>query len=200
MNERQDQLARLQRRDGYAGRLDIQEEVPVEEPRLEADQAFSLVRSAAVFRRLTSAECLWLAETLRPIALGPMERILVQGRPGSSLFLVADGEFEVLVRQPDGADVPTARVGPGAVLGEASLLTGAPRTATVRAGPSGGVVFEIGKAQYEPVVQARAELVEDMARLMAERAVSNRAQTRAQDVEVECADVRRRIRKFFFGV
>jgi CRP-like cAMP-binding protein len=200
MNDRQDQLARLQRRDGYAGRLDIQEEVPVEEPRLETDEAFSLVRSTVLFRQLTDAECRSLAETLRPIALGPMERILVQGRPGSSLFLVANGEFEVLLRQPDGTDLLTARVGRGAVLGETSLLTGAPRSATVRAGPSGGLVFEIGKSQYEPIVQARAELVEDMARLMAERAVANRAQAQVLDIEEECADLRGRIRKFFFGV
>jgi CRP-like cAMP-binding protein len=200
MNDRQDRLARLQRRDGYASRLDIQEEVPVEESPLEADGAFELIRSAALFRQLTGPECRSLAETMRPIALGPMERILVQGRPGSSLFLVADGEFEVLVRQPDGTDLLTARVGRGAVLGETSLLTGAPRSATVRAGPSGGVVFEIGKVQYEPIVHARAELVEDMARLMTERAVANRAQTRALDMEAECADLGHRIRKFFFGV
>src|SRR5262249_47907632 len=109
------------------------------------------------------------------------------------------GGLEVLVRQPDGSDVRTARVGPGAVLGEASLLTGAPRGATVRAGPAGGLVLEIGKAQYEPIVKSRPELVEDMARLMTERAITNRAQSRALDVDVECDDLRGGIRKFFFG-
>lgn len=197
---RQDRIATLQWRDGCEEKLDIQEQVAVREPRLGADEKFHLLRDAAIFRHLSDPECRWLAYVLRPIVLGPMERILIQGRPGSSLFLVVEGEFEVLVRQPDGADRLTARVGPGATLGEMSLLTGAPRSATVRASVAGGVVFEIGKEQYQPLVKARPELADDMAQLMAERSVTNRALAQVGNVEAERANFRRRIRKFFLGV
>jgi CRP-like cAMP-binding protein len=196
----QDRIATLQWRDGCGETLNIQEQPAEREPRLGLDDIFRLLRGAAVFRHLSDPECRWLAYVLRPIVLGPMERILIQGRPGSSLFLVVEGEFEVLVRQPDGVDLLTARVGAGATLGEMSLLTGAPRSATVRASIGGGVVLEIGKEQYQPVVRARPELVDGIAQLMAERAVSNRALARMGNVETERADLRRRIRKFFLGV
>jgi CRP-like cAMP-binding protein len=197
---RQDRIATLQWRDGCYEKLDIQREVAAREPRLGADERFHLLRDAAIFRHLSDAECRWLAYVLRPIALGPMERILIQGRPGTSLFLVVEGEFEVLVRQPNGADILTARVGPGATLGEMSLLTGAPRSATVRASIAGGVVFEIGKDQYQPLVKARPELADDMAQLMAERSVTNRALSQEGVVEAERASLRLRIRKFLLGV
>ncbi|MBM6402135.1 cyclic nucleotide-binding domain-containing protein [Phycicoccus sonneratiae] len=51
-----------------------------------------------------------------------------QGEPGDELFLVLDGMLAVEV---DGEEV--GQVGPGAVLGERSLLEGGRRTATLRA-------------------------------------------------------------------
>ncbi len=203
---RPDRIATLQRRDGYEEKLEIEEklgiqrEEDVREPRLSADKKFHLLRDAFIFRQLSDPECRWLAYVLRPIVLGPMERILIQGRPGSSLFLVAEGEFEVLVRQPNGKDLLVARVGAGASLGEMSFLTGAPRSATVRAAAAGGVVVEIGKDQYQPLVKARPELADDMAQLMAERAVTNRALAQAGNVDLKRDNLRLRIRKFFLGV
>jgi CRP-like cAMP-binding protein len=41
-------------------------------------------------------------------------------------------ELEVLVRQEDGHDLAVATLDPGAVFGERSLLTGEPRSATIR--------------------------------------------------------------------
>ncbi len=197
---RLDRIATLQRRDGYEEKLGIQNKVEVREPRLSADEKFHLLRDAFIFRKLSDPECRWLAYVLRPIVLGPMERILIQGRSGSSLFLVVEGEFEVLVRQPNGKDLLVARVGGGATLGEMSLLTGAPRSATVRAAAAGGVVVEIGKDQYQPLVKARPELADDMAQLMAERAVTNRALAQAGNVDLKRTNLSLRIRKFFLGV
>ena len=57
------------------------------------------------------------------------ERVVRQGDPGTSMFVVANGEA-VVTLEPDGQEV--ARIGPGGFFGEMSLLTGAPRNATVR--------------------------------------------------------------------
>jgi CRP-like cAMP-binding protein len=53
---------------------------------------------------------------------------MTQGTPGSEMYLVLDGVFVVEV---DGREV--AEVGPGAVVGERSVLENGTRTATVRA-------------------------------------------------------------------
>ena len=56
----------------------------------------------------------------------------MQGRKGTSLFIVAEGNLEVMVRQKDGVDLPVAVLEQGSVFGEMSLLTGQRRSATVR--------------------------------------------------------------------
>ncbi|MGG5258116.1 cyclic nucleotide-binding domain-containing protein [Phycicoccus avicenniae] len=60
--------------------------------------------------------------------LDPGDLLTRQGEPGDELFLVLDGMLEVDVN----GEV-LGRVGPGAVLGERSLLEGGRRTATLRA-------------------------------------------------------------------
>ena len=55
--------------------------------------------------------------------------IVHQGEAGTSMFVVVTGEVVVTI-EPDGQEV--ARIGPGGFFGEMSLLTGAPRNATVR--------------------------------------------------------------------
>lgn len=68
---------------------------------------------------------------VRNVAAG--DTAIVQGEPGFEAFLVRSGELEVLVASDGGADRNLARLRPGMLFGEAALLTGAPRNATVRA-------------------------------------------------------------------
>ena len=97
-----------------------------------------------------------------------MERFAIQGTAGTSLFVVADGEVEVILRRAQGPDLKVATLGRGEVVGEMSLLTGEPRAATVRA-VDGALVYEIGRPQYAPLLHAHREWVEELAMIMEER-------------------------------
>ncbi len=112
--------------------------------------------------------------------------------------MVGDGRLEVLVRQPDGVDLPVATVEEGSIIGEMSLMTGARRSATVRA-LEGAVVYEIGKQQYEPIINARPALVDELAILMEQRMRSNHQQSSSYDAAQEAIAIGDRIRRFFFG-
>jgi CRP-like cAMP-binding protein len=71
-----------------------------------------------------------------------------QGDKGDRLYIVKSGALEVLAAQADGADpVPVAYLGAGEVLGELALLTGSPRSATVRC-PEKAEVFVLEKAVF----------------------------------------------------
>ena len=70
-----------------------------------------------------------LAET-QEIAAG--RELFREGDSGDGLFLVVEGEIDVVKRGPRG-ERSLARLGEGAVLGEISLLTNEPRSATGRA-------------------------------------------------------------------
>ena len=190
-------LERLQRRDGYSGQIDIEAELPAELA-VPAEEINALLAEISIFEMLSEDERLQLARTARTIFLGPMERIIIQGREGSSLFLVGEGRLEVMVRQTDGTDRLMAVKNKGEVVGEISLLTGAPRTATVRA-LEGAVVYEIGKHQFEPIIRARPELVEVLGAIMQKHIESTRKQRESYDAGLETLNINQRIRRFFFG-
>lgn len=110
--------------------------------------------------------------TLRKLA--PGEGVLREGDPGESLFAVLHGMLQV-VRAEERTDPYTglfwdivAVLGPGDWFGEASLLTGAPRNATVVAATE-TLLVEIPKAGFELSLKREPEVLERLADLMESR-------------------------------
>ena len=197
MNGNHDLLVQLQRRDGYAEYLDSFVELPEDYIPTE-QEIYDLLKEISLFSLLSENEIRQIARTARGLHLGPMERIIIQGRPGSSLFLVGDGEVEVLVRQLDGTDLRVNVIRRGEIVGEMSLLTGAPRSATVRS-INGGMVYEIGKDQYGPIIQSRPELIEQLTQMMVQRILINRKEHEAYQHSNSAPELSKRIRKFFLS-
>ncbi|HKZ31283.1 MAG TPA: cyclic nucleotide-binding domain-containing protein [Vicinamibacteria bacterium] len=82
------------------------------------------------------------------LEFGPGEVIFRQGDEGDRLFVVKSGVLEVVATPTDGSE-PTvvAYLGTGEVIGELALLTGSPRSATVRS-PEHAVLFAVEKAVF----------------------------------------------------
>jgi CRP-like cAMP-binding protein len=192
---RQERVTALQRRDGYGERLDVAEAAAASEPPVE--DAEKLLASVPIFRPLDPAQLRALARSARPLALGPSERFVVQGAKGTSLFVVADGDVEVVLRRPHGPDMHVDTLTRGAVVGEMSLLTGEPRSATVRAADA-ALVYEIGWRQYAPLLRAHPEWIDQLAAIMEERLLERRASLEAFEVR-ERQDIGHRIVQRFFG-
>jgi CRP-like cAMP-binding protein len=60
------------------------------------------------------------------------EHIIEQGEAGDCMYVVQQGEVEVVLENPDG-EIPLSVLKRGDVFGEMSLFTKQPRSATVRA-------------------------------------------------------------------
>lgn len=191
------QVERLQHRDGYSNSLETIDKLPGE-LKSSSEMIDDLLAGLSLFQILTVEERQQLASTAREIVLGPMERIIVEGRAGSSLFLVGSGNLEVLIRQSDGVDRVIDVKKRGDIVGEISLLTGAPRTATVRAKES-ATVYEIGKRQYQPIISARPELIDELAQLMTRNIKNIHEQREAYARENESTTMKERIWRFFLG-
>jgi CRP-like cAMP-binding protein len=91
------------------------------------------------------------------------EMIVRQGEPGSRFYVITDGEVEVVHEEPDGRQVPLARLGPGRYFGEIALLRATRRTATVRAATDVGVLG-IARRDFTALVEHLRQFREALAR------------------------------------
>ena len=90
------------------------------------------VRLVAAFDDLDDAQRRSLAAQVqrRSVAAGAI--LVEQGSDGESCFMIQSGRVEVVVSNDDG-ECRLAELGPRAMFGEAAILAGGPRAATVRA-------------------------------------------------------------------
>lgn len=111
----------------------VEAEAVDEERRQALDRVVGALRSVDFLGALTQEEIERLASHLR-IAPYPAGVVVVrQGEPGDSLFVVVAGRVHVVVTPADGEpDRALAEITAGEYFGEMSLLTGEPRSATIR--------------------------------------------------------------------
>ena len=86
-----------------------------------------------LFRSLNRAELVAVIRGLRLLAFEPGQIIVSEGEPGGSLFVLTSGSVRAYVRNADQQQVQVRRLKEGDFFGEISVLSGAPRSATVTA-------------------------------------------------------------------
>jgi CRP-like cAMP-binding protein len=132
------------------------------------ESVFKLLQNIPLFHTLRDTELREIAAGSCRFAYGPPECIIQENDTGSSLFIVESGLLDVYAQQSDQSSLKMAEIGPGSVFGEMALLTGEPRSATIRAA-SEVSVYEISKSTLQPVLQNRPELIEELSMLLATR-------------------------------
>lgn len=92
----------------------------------------AIVLGSHLFKSLDDAGRRDLIESGFVMRFEAQDMILKQGDPGDTMFLILEGKVRVETTTPGGT-VQLAELGRGACLGEVSVLTKGPRTATVTA-------------------------------------------------------------------
>jgi CRP-like cAMP-binding protein len=124
-----------------------------------------MLAATDLFGLLSDDERQALAEISPIHAFGASEPIVRQGDEGRSAYVVCKGRVRVSV---DPGDAELAVLEPGAYFGEMSLLTGEPRTATVRA-VGDCEVMEVTSDQFRRFVLERPSVLERIGSVVADR-------------------------------
>jgi CRP-like cAMP-binding protein len=111
------------------------------------------LRQVPLFKDLAPRELQLLAGTCREREFAANTALLRQGETGVGLYIITSGSVSITQHQDGGEEHEIARVGPGDVLGEMSLLDDLPRSATATAA-------EPTRALVLPVWDFRAALRE----------------------------------------
>jgi CRP-like cAMP-binding protein len=161
------------------------------------ERVVSYLHDSGLFAMLDSNQISELAEQAQITVYGTDEIVVRQGEAGSSLFVVLKGTLEVSI---DGTIVGS--INQGSFLGEMSLLTGAPRTATVHAICEVWLA-EITKEIMEPILRANPAMLDTLSSILAEREMKSRTSKATHNehahVMPRSEDYLQRL-KLFFGL
>jgi small-conductance mechanosensitive channel/CRP-like cAMP-binding protein len=129
------------------------------------------LKKAVFYPCLTPPQFEGILQAAKCVTFGSGENIIAQGDAAGPMYILINGQADVLV-ESDGASTCVARIGCGDCIGEVSVLTGDPRSATVRAAVDCQAV-EVSKATLAPVVAASPEFLEALSDLLARRRLQN---------------------------
>lgn len=172
-----------------------------EDAETRARAVLSRLRSVPFFEALPEDVLAVLARDAGCVAYGAGERVVLAGEPGDTCYVVDEGTVAVLVS--DGkAERQVAVLEPGALFGEMSLLTGEPRTATVRALGDARLVA-VGSTSLRTALERAPDLANRLAEVAAlrregllEARAALDADSRAR-VDAQTHRLRELIKRFF---
>lgn len=156
-------IKRLNYQDGEADALNLKK---VEEYGriLSVEEVAKTLREINIFKVLQADEIAALAKRARPIEVGHLERVIIQGNTDNSLYILQDGDLEVVTRKND-AEHFLASLSKGAIVGEFAFLTGEERSATVRA-IDYALVIEVSVNHLKPLAEQRPALLGELSLVM----------------------------------
>ena len=104
----------------------------------------------------------------RAVELAPQQTLFTAGDPGDGFYLVDEGLLKVNVISVAGSERILAILGPGDLLGELSVIDGAPRSASVIAIRESKLRF-VSSAVFEAVAERQPELHRYVTMLLSRR-------------------------------
>ncbi len=130
----------------------------------ESSVICEFLRRCPAFAQLTPGALTEVADKMIVETVSKGAVVIRKGDVGDKFYLMREGEVEVLV---GGVDSPDSNVvlKPGDFFGEAALLTGAPRNATIRA-RTPVVLYSLGKDDFQSAIEASKPFKEELLRVL----------------------------------
>ena len=127
-----------------------------------------MLRLLDFFLPLNDKELEYIAKNSHEALWHPTDELITQNDQGETMFVVLQGLLEIFIHDKDKKDYSIGFIEAGEFFGELSLLTGEPRTATVRALTS-VLTLEISKKVFEKILSDRPKVGEKIAKIVATR-------------------------------
>jgi small-conductance mechanosensitive channel/CRP-like cAMP-binding protein len=165
---------------------------------LGAQEIHDALANASLFRNaLNQAQRDELGRLCKPIELPRGGILMKQGDAANAMYIVLEGAISISIGGRDAMQHEVAVSAAGDVVGEMSLMTGAPRTATVTA-LTRLRVLEITKEAISKMLTETPELFQRFSRVLAQRQLELDAlANRKPDKEEVEEDILARMKSFF---
>jgi small-conductance mechanosensitive channel/CRP-like cAMP-binding protein len=166
----------------------------------EAPLAGTDLDRVELFSPLSASNKERLASRTVRVEYGPGENVVLEGGADTALYVVVSGALVALTEEEPGREVIVGTLAPGDTFGEMALLTGEPRSATVRTVVSSRLI-RIDKEALGAVLCEKPSLAVELSRLVERRRermakAQDRAREKMRDAAPEDS-VLSRVARFF---
>ncbi|MBK07018.1 MAG: hypothetical protein CL920_34540 [Deltaproteobacteria bacterium] len=143
----------------------------------------SLLSRIDLFSKLNDEELHFLAENMERELVDEGAKLIKRNDDGDSMFILVEGLLDIFADiDGSGKERKVAQLNPGSFLGEMSLLTGEPRSATVITSTE-SVLYKITKKHMDTLLQKRPALLDLLSHTIAERQLRETHLKDNQDTE-----------------
>ena len=104
----------------------------------------------------------------KPVRLDGNEVLFIAGDPGDGCYRIEDGLLKVTMLSRSGSERILAFLGPGAIVGELSMIDGRPRSASVVAVREAALSF-LSRAAFDAFARKHPEVYQTLVALLASR-------------------------------
>ncbi|MBN1122613.1 MAG: cyclic nucleotide-binding domain-containing protein [Anaerolineae bacterium] len=145
---------------------------------LTRDQLLHLMRKRAMeiqvgeaLPNLRTIEFRNLLLAAKAVTFSPGEVVFRQDDPADAFYIVVQGTAEVLMHQPGGQDAEVRKLEAGEFFGEAGLMEGGTRSATIRAGGDAELVtMRLSREDFTEMISSSAMTRDQIMEMMRTRA------------------------------
>jgi len=131
-------------------------------------QLCEFLAGVPAFSALTPAALSEVSEHMVSRTLEEGVAVVRQGEEGDAFYLVAEGSVRVTSRDASGAEVELAVLGPGQFFGEAALLRGEPRNATVTT-RSRSLLYALDKPDFNAALARSGDMKRQLLEVLFQR-------------------------------
>lgn len=131
-------------------------------------RARDAVMSVPLFKDLEDPMLVAVADGFQTVEFPKATRIVAEGAIGEEMFVIRSGQVEAYQERPEGGEIVLGTYLPGNFFGEIALLTGKPRTASVRT-LTPVVALKLPKADFNGLLEKHPGMRELLERAAAER-------------------------------
>jgi|GEM_PF-554155 len=140
-----------------------------------------LLEKVDFLNSLRKEDLSFLCTRVRYLLFARSETVFNQGEPGDSFYIIKSGRLTVTARNQQGEVFLTTEMIPGQYFGEMALLTGEPRSATIKALEDTELLV-LEKDDLRTIIQDNPQAEEVISRVLAKR------QLRTQKAQQECEE------------